>query len=241
MAGPSPREPKIVHARDATGRPICGAPRRHAKGPCGQWAQISYENGRCRTHSGGESAGRPVTTALGSKIPGRLGDIVQSVVGHPDLPDMGKGLALLYAAVQRSGELVQELDTPKFRERAVSLFEAWQGADEETKYMALQRLEEHLRRGAEEAHAVEVFQRSSRDFGQAQKAYWEIALSHRHALSAKAAATVQIRLMTLARKYMAPDAFRQFLLEGEQVFFGPGPNQVDFTKMGKELDSVVSG
>lgn len=231
MGAPQLPDPKVVHARDAAGRPICGAKTRGgAKHPkCTKSGRhLDPECGRCRIH-GGFKSGRPITTGLYSKrLRGRLGELAAQAEHDGDLVDMQAPLPMLKAVVLRLGDLVEEKDTPQFRDRALQLLRDLMHAEEGERGAPLHALEAHLEKGAEETKALEEFRRAASTWSERQEGAWRIALSQRHAWTNKQVSGLALRILETARAFMDADTHRRFASQCVHDLLGPG-SQLDLS------------
>lgn len=231
MTAAAIREPKVVHARDAGGRAICGAKTRGgAKNPVchARGGNLDPECGRCRMHGGFKSGG-PIKHGLYSKrLRGRLGELAALAEQDGELHDMAAPLPLLKAVVLRLGELVEEKDTPQFRERALGLVRELMHADDEERGGLLVRLEAHLAAGAEETKALEEFRRAAVSWSERQEGVWRIALSQRHAWTSKQVSGLALRILEIMRSHMDPEAHRRASAQVVHDLLGPG-SQLDLS------------
>lgn len=228
MVTPRKPEPRIVHARDAKGVPVCGAKTRPgAVHPTCHRRDLNPDNGRCRKHGG--RAGGPITHGLYSKrLGGRLGELAALAEQDGELHDMAAPLPLLKAVVLRLGELVEEKDTPQFRERALGLVRELMHADDEERGGLLVRLEAHLAAGAEETKALEEFRRAAVSWSERQEGVWRIALSQRHAWTSKQVSGLALRILEIMRSHMDPEAHRRASAQVVHDLLGPG-SQLDLS------------
>ena len=206
---------------DDRGRQICGANlKRPGRGiPCEEDGtrrcasiSISRNNHRCKWH-GARATGAPLKSGIYSKRLGRLAAIYDEYRNDERLADMAETLALMQVPMQAAAEGVAVRDTPRFREQAISLMEEVRAArDVESLNRQLTLLEDHLKRGASEAAALEVLQRRSIEYSKVQGEFGRLRLAAGAAMNEKEVLAVCWRFCQLALDQL-PEAMAHALVE----------------------------
>lgn len=216
-----PLEPRVVHRRDESGRPVCGAKTRPgARHSFCHRIDLNPENGRCRLH-GGLSPGGPLKHGLYSKrLPGRIGELAALAEADGDLEDMRRPLPALQAIAVRMLEIAHDNDSPRFRERALELAAEIQRAEDPRPLV--QALVNHLERGANETRALVEGKNAMASFSERQEGFWRIALSQRHAWTTKQVSGLALRILESARAFMDEATHRKFATQVLHDALGPG-------------------
>ena len=177
MSGEKPKGPKPCGAKTSRGT-ACQAP--------------AMENGRCRVHGGATPSGIAsphFKHGRNSKAFKALGVHYREALNDPELLNPKRTIAAQNAIVEKVGDRLEELDSPKFREVAVSkydaLMDAWQEGDASKMGAAIRDLGSHLRRGAHEDQALRSLADQVQKLYKQQIDYWSVAFSARASFSAE--------------------------------------------------------
>lgn len=177
MSSDKPKGPKPCGAKTSRGT-ACQAP--------------AMENGRCRVHGGATPSGIAsphFKHGRNSKAFKALGVHYREALNDPELLNPKRTIAAQNAIVEKAGDRLEELDSPKFREVAVlkygTLMDAWQEGDASKMGAAIRDLGSHLRRGAHEDQALRSLADQVQKLYKQQIDYWSVAFSARASFSAE--------------------------------------------------------
>lgn len=200
-----------VHARDKSGRAICGAKNtastKHEichRSPCSP-------NGRCRNHGG-------LTPAVGSNLKhGKFSEHLRSSVlseayaasiQDRNLLDMREPIALLEACLKRTTERAADADAPGFRRRAVAKYEQvrefLKAGNQAGASQALTELGTILRDGVAEDRALEEVAIHADRLAKRLEGAWAIKLQRKQVLNIQQVGILIARLQEIIREEADP-------------------------------------
>ena len=165
-----------------------------------------------------------------SKGLGRFREAYQEARQDPSLLDLRETLALMDVTVQRAVERAADADTPKFRERALDLYERVRLArDPQEAATHLNRLGELLRSGVEEDAALDGLAKAAERLARRQEKAWSIKLDAATALNARDLVSVMARWADIVLEEVPKDAAARVIrrIDGEVLGSGAAATRLE--------------
>lgn len=160
----------------------CTAQSKQSKERCRN--QVVPGRSVCRFHGG--LGGRPIIHGRYSKSMGSLREAYEAARNDPTLMELRESLALLDVVVQKAAKRASDLDTPEFREQALTLYsDASQATDPVEAQTKLRDLGLLLRSGGEESKALGDLADATERLAKRQEKAWDLRLSAANAINAR--------------------------------------------------------
>lgn len=165
----------------------------------------------CKFHGG--AGGGVVKSGAFVELAGPLKEAVDRSLNDPRTFELEDAVAVLHGLAKIQAKRLAELDTPRFRDRALDLFETWQSSKPEHQAKALQNLYEHLERGADETDAERELtirvERTARQVAELKA----VQLSRANVIPARDAVNLVLRVCEIIRQVCPnEDLARQIVL-----------------------------
>lgn len=192
---------------------ICGA-RTRSGGIC---QKSGMANGRCRNHGGKSLSGikNPAfRNGRYSKALRRLDDDFGDRVNDPRLLDPRRSMAVQEAAMARLAEILEQADSPEFREAVRVMLKKALDTMREDAAEALSQLRAlygYVERGVEESRALTGMHAAADTLNKAQIRYWQTAMSAARSISPEEFMALMFRMADIIETEVDVDAARRIL------------------------------
>lgn len=201
---------------------ICGAQTR-AGGIC---TQAARPNGRCRSHGGNAAKGLKAgafKTGRYSKALKHLDESIGARVDDPKLVDPRRSIAVQEHALARISEMLEELDSPDFRERVRTQLNTAMllMKDDPVEALSLLRKTQALvNRGVDESRALTAMRESAASLNQSQTRYWQMAMNATRAISPEEFIQTMFRMADIIESEVDTNAARRILARTDREVCG---------------------
>lgn len=202
---------------------ICGAQTK-AGGIC---TKAGMANGRCRSHGGNAAKGLKsgaFKTGRYSKALKHLDDSIGDRVDDPKLVDPRRSIAVQENALARLSEMLEEGDSPDFRETVRTQFNAAMAlmkTDPVDALSMLRRTQALVNRGVDESRALTAMRDSATALNQSQTRYWTMAMNATRAISPEEFIQTMFRMADIIESEVDDaDAARRILARTDREICG---------------------
>lgn len=204
----------------------CCAKAKSTGNRCGLWVVPGRRV--CRIHGG--LGGAPPKHGRYSKGLGRFREAYQEARNDPSLLDLRETLALMDVAVQRAVERAADADTPKFRARAMELYDQVRtSTDAQAAATHLNMLGDLLRSGVSEDEALDGLAKAAERLARRQEKAWSIKLDAATALNARDLVSVMARWADIVLEEVPKDAAARVIrrIDGEVLGSGAAATRLE--------------
>ena len=203
--------------------PACGAKTRDG-GIC---TQPAMSNGRCRLHGGKAAKGIKAGAfrhGRRSKALAKLDEDLGDRVNDPKLLDPRRTIAVQESVVARLAEMLDERDSPEFRQDAYTLYnqarELLAEGDGDGAARTLDRLGGTLRRGVEESRALMAMHEAADKMNKSQIRFWQTATHASRAMSPEEFVQYMFRMADIIEGEVDRDAAKRILGRADRELCG---------------------
>ena len=218
---PKPMQPGDGDGKSTSGG-ICGA-RTRSGGIC---SKPGLANGRCRNHGGMSPTGVKSPQFKSGRYSRALKRLEQDIgdrVNAPDLLDPRRSIAVQEATMARLGEMLDNGDSPEFREGVRTRLRdalAKMREDPSEGVAMLGQLRGFVERGAEESRALAGMGEAADKLNRSQVRYWQTAMSAGRSISPEEFIGLMFRLSTIITDEVDRDAARRILERTDRELCG---------------------